>query len=126
MKQNDTIVIIDNGSQTTHLIGRRLRDLGAKIIIVNPQEAIETVKKENPAGIILSGGPSSVYEKGAPTIDPEIFTTGLPMLAICYGFQLTAKLLGGKVVGGRKEYGPAVLELSNATSPLSNKVKNKS
>jgi GMP synthase (glutamine-hydrolysing) len=65
-----------------------------------------------PSGIILSGGPSSVYEKGAPTIDPSIFSLGIPILGICYGFQLMAQLNGGKVVQGKKEYGPVRLTLN--------------
>lgn len=107
----DIILIVDFGSQTTHLIGRRLRDLGAKIKIVNPEDVLFEIKKENPKGIILSGGPASVYEKGAPTIDKKIYDSNIPILGICYGFQLTSFLLGGKVISGRKEYGPARLEL---------------
>lgn len=105
------IYVIDFGSQTTHLIARRLKELGSLAIIVSPQDALQEISKEKPQGIILSGGPSSVYEEGAPTIDPAIFTQGIPMLGICYGLQLTAHLLGGKVVPGRKEFGPATLKI---------------
>ena len=107
------ILIVDFGSQTTHLIGRRLRDLGIKIKIINPENAIFEIKKENPKGIVLSGGPASVYEKGSPTIDKKIFALDIPMLTICYGMQLTSHLLGGKVVSGKKEYGPSVLKLNS-------------
>lgn len=101
------ILVVDFGSQTAHLIGRRLRDLGVKVEYVNPENATEAVDQYSPTGIILSGGPSSVYEDGAPTIDPKIFTLDLPILGICYGWHIMAKLLGGKVISGQKEYGPA-------------------
>jgi len=105
------IFVVDFGSQTAHLIGRRVRELGSKVKIVHPENILQEVNKETPSGIILSGGPSSVYEKGAPSIDLLIFSLGIPILGICYGLQLTAYLLGGKVIGGKKEYGPATLKL---------------
>jgi GMP synthase (glutamine-hydrolysing) len=114
---SQSIFIIDFGSQTCHLIGRRLQDLGIRVKIIDPEEAIGEVKKSKPAGIIFSGGPASVYEKGAPTIDKKIFTLGIPILGICYGWQLTAHLLGGKVVSGHKEYGPANLKI-DVSEPL--------
>lgn len=103
------IAIVDFGSQTTHLIGRRLRDFGIPIEIVDPKIALNKIASLRPAGIILSGGPASVYEKGAPTINKKIFELGIPILGICYGWQLTAQLLGGKVESVKKEYGPAQL-----------------
>lgn len=104
------ILIIDFGSQTTHLIGRRIRELGSDVKIINPEDAFEEIEKNNPKGIILSGGPASVYEEGVPTVDKKIFELGIPVLGICYGLQLMAYLLGGKVNPGKvKEYGPAVL-----------------
>src|SRR5580704_1327372 len=108
------ILIVDFGSQTAHLIGRRLRELGVTVTIVTPSKALSTIEKINPVGIILSGGPDSVFEKGAPTIDPKIFTLGIPLLGICYGMQLIAHLNGGKVITNKKEYGPALLRLNNA------------
>src|SRR5579864_749708 len=99
------ILIVDFGSQTAHLIGRRLRELGVTVKIVPPSQALATIKKINPVGIIFSGGPDSVFEKGAPTIDPKIFSFGIPLLGICYGMQLIAHLIGGKVISGKKEYG---------------------
>ena len=115
------IIIIDFGSQTAHLIGRRLKEIGAHAKIVNPEKALDIIKKERPSGIVLSGGPSSVYSKGAPTIDPNIFNLGIPILGICYGLQLTAHLLGGRVISGSKEYGPVKLKIKseNAESILS-------
>lgn len=106
------ILIIDFGSQTTHLIGRRIRELGCKANIVEPEPALAEIHELQPKGIILSGGPASVYEDGAPTIDKKIFDLNIPILGICYGLQLTAKLLDGKVIAGRKEYGPAELEIA--------------
>ncbi len=103
------IIIADFGSQTTHLISRRITDFGVDVKIVLPKEIVYAVKKYHPSGIILSGGPSSVYEKGAPLIDKKIFSLGIPILGICYGWQLIAHLLGGKVIAGKKEYGPTRL-----------------
>lgn len=105
------ILIIDFGSQTTHLIARRIKDLGVPVSIIEPSKFRPNMLPE-PFGIILSGGPSSVYERGAPTIDPAIFSLGIPMLGICYGLQLMSHLGGGSVVQGRKEYGPVKVELS--------------
>ncbi len=116
------IYIVDFGSQTTHLIGRRIKELGAAIKIVTPEHAMGEISKEKPSGIILSGGPASVYEDGSTTIDTKIFTLGIPMLAICYGFQLAAHLLGGKVTSSRKEYGPATLEITNHKSQITNEL----
>lgn len=105
------IVVIDFGSQTTHLIARRIKELGVGVKVVHPDEIDKLVRDDTMKGIILSGGPSSVYGKNAPTVDPKIFSLGIPILGICYGLQLTAHLLGGKVVSGKKEYGPAVIKL---------------
>lgn len=105
------IVVVDFGSQTAHLIARRIRDLGITSAIIDPEEALSTIRKLKPKGIILSGGPTSVYEPGAPSIEKGIFTLGIPILGICYGWQLTAHLLKGKVVSGQKEYGPANLKI---------------
>ncbi len=101
------IIIVDFGSQTTHLISRRILDFGVPTEIVDPKEAMKKIDALKPAGIILSGGPASVYEEGAPTIDAKVFELGVPILGICYGWQLTAQLLGGKVESAKKEYGPA-------------------
>lgn len=110
------IVIIDFGSQTTHLIGRRIRDLGVSVEIVTPQEALSSVEKYKPKGIILSGGPSSVYASDGLLIDKKIFQKDIPVLGICYGLQVMSHMLGGKVESGkRKEYGPEVLTITNPT-----------
>lgn len=107
------IYIVDFGSQTCHLIGRRIRDLGAQVTIISPEDTLLEIEKEKPAGIILSGGPSSVYEKGAPTIDKKIFSLGIPILGICYGWQFIAQITKGKVISSHKEYGPSKLTVKN-------------
>ncbi len=122
------IVIVDFGSQTAHLIQRRVREIGAKSKFVNPENAIPEINKigaKNVKAIILSGGPSSVYSKNSPTIDPSVFSYGIPVLGICYGFQLMAKLLGGKVVSGKKEYGPAALQMANGKWQMANELPKK-
>lgn len=103
------IIVVDFGSQTAHLIGRRLRQLGVVAEYADPEEIMEKVERLKPSGIVFSGGPSSVYEKGAPTIDKKVFELGLPILGICYGWQTMAHLLGGKVKSHSKEYGPEKL-----------------
>lgn len=116
------IVIIDFGSQTTHLIGRRIREFGVNIAIIHPEEALTGIEKFKPQGIILSGGPAFVNAKGSPTIDKKIFSLGIPILAICYGWQLAAHLLGGKVSTGNHEYGPAGLKIDRS-EPLFSEVE---
>ncbi|MEI6533048.1 MAG: glutamine-hydrolyzing GMP synthase [Candidatus Roizmanbacteria bacterium] len=117
------ILIVDFGSQTTHLIGRRLRDMGIKILIETPEDAYNIIKETRPNGIILSGGPSSVYENSAPTIEKELFNLNIPILGICYGWQLTAQLLGGTVINSHKEYGPGNLKIL-VSQPLFSHIKN--
>ncbi|MBI2022182.1 glutamine-hydrolyzing GMP synthase [Candidatus Daviesbacteria bacterium] len=105
------IAIVDFGSQTTHLIGRRLRQLGINSEFLEPNQAFKRVKKENFAGIILSGGPASVYENGAPKLDSQLLSLSLPVLGICYGLQFMAHALGGKVEPGSREYGLEKLQI---------------
>src|SRR5262245_43478955 len=93
----ETIIVLDFGSQYTQLIGRRIREANvySEILPFNtPPDKILSIK---PKGIILSGGPDSVYEPGAPAPDPKIYELGIPVLGVCYGMQLLAKDLGGKV-----------------------------
>jgi len=112
------ILVVDFGSQVAHLISRRINDFGAKTKIVFPEDVLMEIKKEKPQGIILSGGPDSVYAKNAPTINKKIFSSNIPILGICYGLQLTTHLMGGKVVSGKKEYGPARLTINNSKSKM--------
>jgi GMP synthase (glutamine-hydrolysing) len=107
------ILIVDFGSQTAHLIGRRLRQIGAQTTYIAPEDALKLIKKHKPNGIIFSGGPSSVYDNDAPTVSKEIFKLGIPILGICYGWQLMAHLLGAKVENATKEYGPEKIVLND-------------
>ncbi|MBU1130920.1 glutamine-hydrolyzing GMP synthase [Patescibacteria group bacterium] len=108
-KQPQQIAILDFGSQYTHLIARRFRQLGALAKIYPPNFNVAEI--ENLIGIILSGGPQNISEDDELKCDPQIFKLGIPILGICYGHQLVAHLLGGKVVGGEmKEYGLANLQ----------------
>jgi len=109
------ILIVDFGSQTAHLIGRRLRQLGVTSEYVEPEEAVETIKEKKPRGIIFSGGPAFVNVEGAPTISREVFDFGIPILAICYGWQLMAHLLDGIVQTASKEFGPETLHLKETS-----------
>lgn len=120
------IYIVDFGSQTTHLIARRLRDNGSPTKIIAPEDAVQEIEKQKPQGIILSGSPSSVYEKNSPTIDKKIYDLDIPILGICYGFHITAHLLGGKVVAGRKEYGPAKFVVTQSNAPIFKNIKKSS
>jgi GMP synthase (glutamine-hydrolysing) len=114
----DTIVILDFGSQYTQLIARRLRELQVYSEIVPPTTTVAALKARAPRGIVLSGGPDSVYEKGAPRVDRRVFELGVPVLGICYGMQLMSHVLGGEVKrAGRREYGHAFFETRDH-SPL--------
>ncbi|MCB9202804.1 MAG: glutamine-hydrolyzing GMP synthase [Flavobacteriales bacterium] len=100
------IIILDFGSQYNQLIGRRVREMGVYSEILPYNTSIEEIKTHKPKGIILSGGPSSVNSENAHIVDSEIYDLGIPVLGICYGMQLTAHLLGGKIRKGIKgEYG---------------------
>lgn len=106
------IIIIDFGSQTTHLISRRIKDLGVDSKIVLPKNALSSIKKHMAKGIVLSGGPASVYKKNALLIDKKIFNLKVPILGICYGLEVIGHLLGGKVASGKKkEYGSTKFSL---------------
>jgi GMP synthase (glutamine-hydrolysing) len=110
------ILILDFGSQYTQVIARRIRECQVYSEIVRFDTPAAEIGAVKPNGIILSGGPASVYDKGAPQIDPGIFALGIPVLGICYGLMLMAHHLGGKVVfTGRREYGPGMLHIKNGS-----------
>lgn len=110
---SEKVIILDFGSQVTQLIARRVRELGVYSEIVPGNIKVNELKKHNPSAIILSGGPASVHDKGAFHLDKQIYELGLPILGICYGLQLMAYQLGGKVRRATKrEYGHAVLKIS--------------
>lgn len=113
------IVVLDFGGQYTQLIARRVREQQVFSAILPCTTSVDDIKKLEPAGLILSGGPSSVYDKDAPKCDPAVLALGIPVLGICYGMQWIAKNLGGKVEpADRREYGPAHLNLEKAESHL--------
>src|SRR5215470_17994384 len=114
MTNNGRIAIIDLGGQYCHLIARRLRDLAVDSVIFPP--AISADVLSHYAGIILSGGPQSVYDPDAVTVDERILQLGVPVLGICYGHQLMAKLLGGEVTRHHGEYGFTQLRTNPPTS----------
>ena len=106
------ILVLDFGSQYTQLIARRLREFGVYTEIVPYFEKIESIKAKNPKGIILSGGPASVYEKDSYKPDSKIFDLKVPVLGICYGMQYIAYHFGGKVIRAKEqEFGKAKLEI---------------
>ncbi len=121
------ISILDFGSQYTQLIARRLRELGVKTVIERGDFPAEKIRQNNAIGIVLSGGPSSVFEEGALQVDPEIFALNIPVLGICYGMQLMARYLGGEVApSGSREYGLAELEIVADRSVLAGTPKHQS
>ena len=121
----ESILIIDFGSQYNQLIARKVRELNVFCEIVPPGVSINFINKKNIRGIILSGGPASVYSKHAPVCDPGIFSLGIPVLGICYGMQLMAKMLGGAVERAHsREYGRAILTVRNYKSFFKNVPKN--
>ncbi|MFR9309989.1 glutamine-hydrolyzing GMP synthase [Hydrogeniiclostridium mannosilyticum] len=106
MLENEVVLILDFGGQYSQLIARRVRDLKVYCEIKPYHIKAEKIRESGYKGIIFSGGPNSVYEKGAPVCDPEIFTLGIPVLGICYGAQLMANVLGGTVAQSPvREYG---------------------
>ncbi|MEI8132632.1 MAG: glutamine-hydrolyzing GMP synthase, partial [Leptolinea sp.] len=119
----DTILILDFGSQYTQLIARRVRELHVYSEIL-PWDALpDRIRDIHPCGIILSGGPSSVYENDAPIIQPTIMQAGVPILGICYGMQALTQILGGQVIpAGEREFGPSQINVAkeNPLIPFGN------
>ena len=116
---NEGIIVIDFGSQYSHLIARRIRELKVYSEVFTASSTWETVRHINPKGVILSGGPASVYDPGAPRIPDWVFERDLPVLGICYGMQALVHQLGGEVVPGQlQEYGSAVLHQDGGEASL--------
>ena len=109
--EHHRILILDFGSQFTQLIARRIREERVYCEIHPPTRSLEWIREWSPTGIILSGGPSSVYDEGVPTAEKALLRSGIPILGICYGMQLIAHLEGGKVHHGKREYGRAELSV---------------
>lgn len=115
--KNGSIVILDFGSQYNQLIARRVREMGVYAEVVPFHEDIDKILERKPKGIILSGGPASVYAKGAPTLDKRIFDANIPILGLCYGMQLITHLYGGEVErADKQEFGKASLKLDKKDS----------
>ena len=113
------VLVVDFGAQYAQLIARRVREAGVYSEIVPHTITADEVSAKNPSGIVLSGGPSSVYEAGSPSLDPRILQLGVPVLGICYGFQVMAQQLGGEVANtGAHEYGATDVHLASSTSTL--------
>ncbi len=119
MKNNQSILILDFGSQYTQLIARRIREANVYSEIHPHTFSLEKINELNPSGIILSGGPMSVYDDDAPQVDKEIFNLGIPILGVCYGLQLIANNFNGKVEpADDREYGKANIVIKNESSIL--------
>ena len=115
----EQIIILDFGSQYTQVIARRIRECNVYSVILRYDTPAAEIVAQAPKGLILSGGPSSVYDKKAPLPDPAIFKLGLPVLGICYGLQILAQYLGGRVEPGqRREYGKGTLHVKDSFCPL--------
>ena len=107
------VLVVDFGAQYAQLIARRVREANVYSEIIHHTATASEVSAKDPAAIILSGGPSSVYEPGSPSLDPDILKLGIPILGICYGFQVLAAALGGRVdKTGKREYGATELSVS--------------
>lgn len=116
--QHEIVIVLDFGGQYNQLIARRVRECGVYCEIWPYDTPLEKIIEKNPKGIIFTGGPSSVYEENAPVVDKKIFEIGVPILGICYGNQLIAYFLGGKVSTALfREYGKTHIKY-NTNSPL--------
>ena len=121
MTRQETILVVDFGAQYAQLIARRVREAGVYSEIVSHDISADELASRQPRGIILSGGPKSVYAEHAPRLDPDVYALGVPILGICYGAQLLAHELGGSVERtGRGEYGRAALQVGEPNLLLAN------
>ena len=117
--QPPTVLVVDYGAQYAQLIARRVREAQVYSEIVPGDTPVEEIVARKPAALILSGGPASVYEAGAPRVDPELFAAGVPVLGLCYGFQAMAQALGGDVApDGTREYGRTELTVTSEPGAL--------
>src|SRR5690606_21039618 len=120
LPHDEVVPILDFGSQTAQLIARRCRELGVYAVLIDPKTPAAEIAAMEPPGIILSGGPASVYDEGAPSMDPQTLRLGIPVLGICYGMQLACRLLGADVSkAGRREFGRASVTVSDRSDLLS-------
>ena len=116
--KNELVIVIDFGGQYNQLVARRVRECNVYCEIYSYKIGIDKIKEMNPKGIILTGGPNSCYEEGAPTYTKELFELGIPVLGLCYGAQLMQHILGGKVEKAPvREYGKTEVHV-DTTSKL--------
>src|SRR5205807_162943 len=109
---SQTVLVLDFGAQYSQLIARRIRECHVYCELLPYATPLEEILARRPSGLVLSGGPESVYAAGAPRIDPSLYEQGIPILGICYGMQLMARQLGGEVVAGaQREFGKAELRV---------------
>src|ERR1700744_3058415 len=119
MVETQSIVVLDFGAQYSQLIARRIREQKVFAVVLPCTASLDEIRSYSPAGLILSGGPSSVYDADAPPADEKVLHLGVPVLGICYGLQFMVYKLGGKVrAAAKREYGHAQVEILNASSPL--------
>ena len=113
---NNTIIILDFGSQYTQLIARRIREIGVFSMVLPCDVDIEKIHSINPSGIILSGGPETVTKANTPKIDKDLFDSNIPLLGICYGMQTMAQELDGVVVSSdKREFGHANIKMAEVS-----------
>ena len=118
-EQPRPVLVVDFGAQYAQLIARRVREAGVYSEIISHEADVDEVRAKNPVAIVLSGGPSSVYEEGSPSLSPGILDLGIPVLGICYGFQVMARELGGEVgKTGLREYGATQASVKPGLGPL--------
>ncbi|MCB9753499.1 MAG: glutamine-hydrolyzing GMP synthase [Myxococcales bacterium] len=119
MTAHQTLVVLDFGSQVTQLIARRVRELGVYTEILPHYTTLEEIRAHNPRAIVLSGGPSSIGEAGAPQVDPGVLGLGVPVLGICYGLYVIVDALGGTIAAaGEREFGAATITVDHARGPM--------
>src|SRR6516164_6763201 len=112
MNSQRPVLVIDFGAQYAQLIARRVREARVYSEVIPHSTTAEEIRARDPLALVLSGGPASVYEDGAPQLDPAVFDLGVPVFGICYGFQATAQALGGTVAHtGTREYGRTELKV---------------
>lgn len=121
MPQNEKVLVVDFGGQYNQLVARRVRECNVYCEIVSYRVGLDAIRAQTPKGIIFTGGPNSVYVDGAPTIDPAIFDLGIPVLGLCYGFQLMTHLLGGHVCKApEREYGKTLVHVDTKSKVFEN------
>ena len=124
--KNETVIVLDFGGQYKELIARRVRENNVYSLVKPGNITVEEIKEINPIGIILTGGPNSVYDEKSPKCDPEVFKLGIPVLGICYGHQLLCYTMGGKVSScDVSEYGETEVFVDDSSSPLFAGLENK-